>query len=243
VKSFNLNEANRILSEKNATERVVYGVERFGQRAVLLSSMQKTASVLMHCFYKLGLENEIVFVDTGFHFHETLRLRDEFMRKYKLNIMTVYPEMTPEQQEAEYTCKLYKTQHGQPTCCALRKARPFIEYMNREGKQLAFGGLRKEEGKARANLEILSEDPRFGGYRLNPILDWTEDMVDEYIQKHEVPTHPLHLHGYPSVGCQCCTTPVVAGENARAGRWRHLREDGKTGPIYCDLNFSDGSGI
>jgi len=121
MKSFNLDEANRTLSGKSVFERVVYGIERFGQSAVLLSSMQKTASVLMHCFYKLGLENEIVFVDTGFHFHETLRLRDEFMRKYKLNIMTVYPEMTPEQQESEHTCKLYKTQHGQPVCCALRK--------------------------------------------------------------------------------------------------------------------------
>jgi len=122
-------------------------------------------------------------------------------------------------------------------------AQPFIEYMNQHGKELAFGGLRKAEGKARANLEIISTDPRFGGYRLNPILDWTEEMVDKYIQEHKVPTHPLHSKGYASIGCQCCTTPVVEGEDARAGRWRHLRENGDTGPIYCDLNFSDGSGI
>jgi phosphoadenosine phosphosulfate reductase len=243
VKNLNINEANRALATKSVIERVVYGIDHFGQRAVLLSSMQKTASVLMHCFHRLGLENDIVFVDTGFHFYETLRLRDEFMRRYKLNVMTVYPEMTPEQQEAEYSCKLYKTQHGQPICCALRKAQPFIDYMNKQQKQLAFGGLRKEEGNARANLGILSYDPRFSGYRLNPILDWTEEMVDEYIRGHEISMHPLHSQGYPSVGCQCCTTPVEQGENARAGRWRHLREDGEPGPIYCDLNFSDGSGI
>jgi len=243
VKSFNLNEANRTLSGQSAIERIAYGVERFGKRAVLLSSMQKTASVLMHCFHRLGLEHDIVFVDTGFHFYETLRLRDEFMRKYKLNIMTLYPAMTPEQQEAEYSCKLYKTQQGQPVCCALRKAQPFLDYMNQKQKQLAFGGLRKQEGNARANLEILSEDPRFHGYSLNPILDWTEEMVDEYIREHQVPTHPLHLQGYPSVGCQCCTTPVEENEDARAGRWRHLRAEGEAGPVYCDLNFSDGAGI
>jgi phosphoadenosine phosphosulfate reductase len=243
VTTFNLAETNQELAKKNALERMAYGIEKFGQTAVLLSSMQKTASVLMHFFYKLGAENDIVFVDTGFHFHETLRLRDEFMRCYKLNIMTLYPEQTPEQQEAEYSCKLYQTESGQPMCCALRKADPFINYMNQQGKRLAFGGLRLEEGKARANLDILSKDPRFGGYRLNPILDWSEEMVDKYLLEHEIPTHSLHLEGYPSVGCQCCTTAVKAGEDARAGRWRHLRDEGEGGPIYCDLNFSDGSGI
>jgi len=242
MKRFNLEEDNKALARKSAIERVAYGIEKFGQGAVLLSSMQKTASVLMHLFHELGSDNDIVFVDTGFHFHETLSLRDEFMRKYKLNIMTLYPEMTPEQQETEFSCKLYKTKSGQPICCDLRKAQPFIRYMNKQGKQLAFGGLRRKEGKARANLGILSADPRFVGYRLNPILDWTEDMVDEYIMERDIPRHPLHSEGYLSVGCQCCTTPVELGENARAGRWRHLR-DGGEGPIYCDLNFSDGSGI
>lgn len=242
MKRFNLEESNRILAKESALERVAYGLEEFGQGAVLLSSMQETASILMHMFHKLGSENEIVFVDTGFHFHETLSLRDEFMRKYKLNIMTLYPEMTPEQQEKEFSCKLYKTKSGQPTCCDLRKAQPFIKYMNDQNKQLAFGGLRREEGKARANLKILSLDPRFGGYRLNPILDWTKDMIDEYLSENDVPRHPLQAKGYLSVGCQCCTTPVKQGEDVRAGRWRHLREDGE-GPIYCDLNFSDGSGI
>lgn len=241
--SFNLKEANQALAEMNAIERTAYGIEKFGQGAVLLSSMQKTASVLMHIFYRLGVENDILFVDTGFHFHETLSLRDEFMRKYKLNIMTLYPDLTPEQQEIEYSCKLYQTERGQPICCDLRKGQPFINYMNKMGKQLAFGGLRRAEGKARANLEILSVDPRFKGYKLNPILDWSEAMVDEYLQKYEILAHTLHSKDYPSIGCQCCTTPIKTGEEARAGRWRHLREEGAEGPVYCDLNFSDGSGI
>lgn len=243
MKRFNLEAINRTLAEKDAVERVAYGLERFGQGAVLLSSMQKTASVLMHIFHRLGAENDIVFVDTGFHFHETLSLRDAFMRKYKLNIMTLYPKLTPEQQEAEYNCKLYKTEKGQPVCCAQRKGKPFIDYMNQQGKQLAFGGLRKAEGDARANLGILSEDPRFNGYRINPILDWTDEMVDAYLLGHEILTHSMHSEGYPSVGCQCCTTPIKAGEDARAGRWRHLREKGEEGPVYCAMNYSDGSGI
>jgi len=238
-----LEKTNQMLAEQDVIERVAYGIKTFGSDAVLLSSMQKTASLLMHCFYRLGAENDILFVDTGFHFHETLNLRDDFMRRYRLNIVTLYPELTPEQQEEKYTCKLYKTEQGQPTCCKLRKSDPFIRYMNDQNKSLAFGGLRREEGNARANLDILSIDPRFGGYRLNPILDWTEEMVDNYLEKHEVPIHPLHAESYPSIGCQCCTTAVAPGEEERAGRWRHLRDDGKSGPVYCDINFSDGGGI
>jgi len=239
----NLEKTNRMLAEKSALERVAFGIEQFDQGAVLLSSMQKTASVLMHLFHRLDAKNDILFVDTGFHFHETLRLRDEFMRRYRLNIMTLYPDMTPEQQEGEYRCKLYQTERGQPICCDLRKAQPFIKYMNEEKRRLAFGGLRRAEGKARAQLDFVSVDPRFNGYRLNPILDWSEEMVDAYLQEHDVPTHTLHESGYPSVGCQCCTTPVRTGEDARAGRWRHLRGEDDSGPVYCELNFSDGSGI
>ena len=73
--TFSIEKANEDLQEKTPLERIVYGIEHFGKGAVLLSSMQKTASVLMHFFYRLGVDNEILFVDTGFHFHETLRHR------------------------------------------------------------------------------------------------------------------------------------------------------------------------
>lgn len=238
-----LEKSNEILNQKSALERVAWGIEQFGAGAVLLSSMQKTASVLMHMFYELKTGNEILFVDTGFHFHETLALRDEFMRKFGLNIRTLYPVLTPEQQEEQYGCKLYRTVEGQPVCCDIRKGQPFIRHMKRSGHQLVFGGRRSAEGSGRKNLSILSEDPRFKGYSLNPILDWTGEMVDQYLSEHKVPVHSLHSLCYPSIGCQCCTSPVLEGEDPRAGRWRHLREDGRQGPAYCGINFTDGSGI
>jgi phosphoadenosine phosphosulfate reductase len=238
-----IRKANEALKEKNALERIEYGISQFGTRAVLLSSMQKTASVLMHIFHELGADNEILFVDTGYHFHETLQLRDEFMRKYKLNIKTLYPTLTPEQQEERYRCKLYQTAEGQPLCCDIRKGQPFLRYMKQEGNQLVFGGRRREEGNGRASIEFISEDPRFRGYNMSPIADWTRDMVTDYLSEHNVPVHSLHSLCYPSIGCQCCTTPVMEGEDARAGRWRHLREDGRNGPAYCGINFTDGSGI
>lgn len=241
--TFNIEKANEYLQEKTALERIAYGIEHFGKGAVLLSSMQKTASVLMHFFHRLGVDNEILFVDTGFHFHETLGMRDEFMLKYKLNIFTLYPALTPEEQEEKYSDKLYQTVEGQPVCCELRKAEPFINYMNKQGHKLVYGGLRRSEGKTRANLKIVSEDPRFGGFKINPILEWSDKMVEDYLLENDVPVHPLHAISYPSIGCQCCTTQVMEGEDTRAGRWRHLREEGQEGPEYCEMNFSDGAGI
>ena len=238
-----LQKTNELLTDKSPLERIEYGISQFGKGAVLLSSMQKTASVLMHMFHRLGADNEILFVDTGFHFHETLQLRDEYMRRYGLNIKTLYPTLTPEQQEEQYRCKLYQTSEGQPVCCDLRKGQPFLRHMKREGHRLVFGGRRREEGSARANIGIVSEDPRFGGYNLNPIVDWTRDMVADYLSENKVPVHSLHSLCYPSIGCQCCTTPVMEGEDERAGRWRHLREVGRKGPAYCGINFNDGSGI
>ncbi len=241
--TFNIEEANEFLRDKTALERVAYGIEKFGSKAVLLSSMQKTASVLMHFFHKLSVTNEILFVDTGFHFHETLALRDEFMRKYKLNIVTLYPDLTPEQQEEMYHSKLYQTSEGQPVCCDLRKGQPFINHIIKQEHKIVFGGLRTAEGNVRGNLKIVSEDPRINAFKINPILEWSDQMVENYLLKNDVPVHPLHAMSYPSIGCQCCTTPVQEGEKARAGRWRHLREEGHDGPEYCEINFSDGAGI
>jgi phosphoadenosine phosphosulfate reductase len=238
-----LNRANAELLGRDALGRMSWAAETFGAGAVLLSSMQKTSSVLMHLLHRLGLGIEVLFVDTGFHFHETLALRDEFMRRYKLDIRTLYPEHTPEQQEERFGCKLYRTTDGQPICCDLRKGKPFIDHMVTAGRTAVFGGLRRAEGGARGRLTAIAADPRFGGYRVHPIVDWDDAAVEGYLAEHGVPTHPLHGRCYPSVGCQCCTTAVRPGEDARAGRWRHLRDGEGAGPSYCGINFSDGSGI
>lgn len=234
---------NEKLQCSTAEERIRWGVDALGQDAVLLSSMQKTSSVLMHHFHRMGLENEILFVDTGYHFRETLQLRDEFMRRYKLNIVTLYPELTLEQQEKKVGRKLYPYVDGQKECCRRRKTAPYIHHMKQFGRQLVMVGVRGCEGGQRAGLNLLVEDSRTRGYSLHPIYDWTDGQIEEYLKGNDVPVHPLHTQNYPSIGCECCTTPVSPDENPRAGRWRHLRETGDTGPEYCRMLFSDGAGI
>jgi len=236
--------ANAVLGTLDARERIRWATRILADDVVLLSSMQRTATVLMHMFHDLGLPNEILFLDTGYHFFETLRLRDEYMRRYRLNLVTLYPEISIEAQEAKHAKKLFACADGQPECCRLRKEAPLLAHLESKTTPLLVNGLRREEGGQRAQLEPLSPDPRTGGYQLSPLCDWTDDMVRAYIAEHELPAHPLHDRGYPSIGCYPCTTPVAPGEDPRAGRWRHLRPPATDeGPKYCNLNFTDGGGI
>ena len=101
--------ANAALEPLSALDRIRWAVDTLGDSVVLLSSMQKTAVVLMHLFHRLGLSNEVLFVDTGYHFFETLKMRDEYMRRYRLNLVTLYPASTIEEQETLHGAKLFAT--------------------------------------------------------------------------------------------------------------------------------------
>jgi phosphoadenosine phosphosulfate reductase len=242
--SDDLKAMNQALAELPARERLDWAANTFGERLVLLSSMQKTASVLMHMVADLGLAIPVLFLDTGYHFFETLRLRDEYLRRYRLNMITLYPELTTEEQEARHGKKLFTCLDGQPECCRLRKEAPLLAYLKPIASPVVTNGLRREDGGRRASLPALSLDPRTDGYQFSPLYDWTAAEVRAYIDAHHLPVHPLHEQGYPSIGCYPCTTAVRPGEDPRAGRWRHLRPaEGAAGPQYCNVNFTDGGGI
>lgn len=236
--------ANAALGPLSALDRIRWIIEANAGEVVLLASMQKTAVVLMHLFHRLGLENEVLFVDTGYHFIETLKMRDEYMRRYRLNLVTLYPTSTTEEQEQLHGGKLFSTVAGQPECCRMRKEAPLLAHLQTKRAPVLVNGLRRVEGGRRGNLKPLAEDRRTGGYQLSPLYDWTDADVQAYIADHGLLVHPLHAAGYPSIGCSPCTTAVQPGEDARAGRWRHLRVlKGNSEPAYCGINFSDGSGI
>lgn len=234
--------ANRQLVELTATQRIRWAVDQFGEHAVVLASMQKTSSVLLHLLGAMQLRNEVLFVDTGFHFAETLAVRDALASRYDLNVVSLHPELTPAQQREKFGFELYNYVDGQPDCCQMRKETPFLMHMRSRRHRLVMLGLRREEGGARRNLKPLELDPRYGGYALHPLVDWSAMDIEAYLLEHDVPVNALHARGYPSIGCSVCTTPVAPGEDERAGRWRHLRGNGGQ-PQYCGINFSDGGGI
>ena len=236
--------ANAALEPLSALDRIRWAVGRLGDDVVLLSSMQKTAVVLMHMFHRLGLGNEVLFVDTGYHFFETLKMRDEYMRRYRLNLVTLYPASTIEEQERVQGGKLFATIAGQPECCRMRKEAPLLAHLKTKRAPTLVNGLRRAEGGKRRNVKPFAEDRRTGGYQLSPLYDWTGADIAAYIAEHDLLVHPLHAASYPSIGCYPCTTPVQPGEDDRAGRWRHLRVlNADQAPEYRRINYSDGGGI
>lgn len=227
----------------SAEERLAAVDRHYGDGALMLTSLQKPSGVLMHMIHRLKLSTYILFVDTQFHFQETLDLRDEFAKRLNLEIHTAYPELNPEEQEKKYGCLLYNFVDGQPTCCNLRKEEPFLRVAGeRKVKALISSLMRAEDGK-RKNIKPIAWDARLSCPVYHPIYDWTEEQLEEYTRANDVPVHALYAKGYPSIGCWPCTTPIYPGEDKRAGRWRHLRQADGSQPQYCNINFGDGGGI
>lgn len=211
----------------------------YGNRVIHLSSMQKTAGVLMHMIYRTGARANIVFIDTQLHFPETLAVRDKFREKYGLEIVTVQPDITPQVQNKIYGTELHRFIDGQPLCCHLRKELPLKKAVERFQAKALITGLMRAEGNGRSQVPAVSSDPRIKCTVFNPLFDWTSSQIEDYLRRHDVPVHSLYGQSYASIGCAPCTTPVNPGEDDRAGRWRHLRVSNGCQPLYCNINYSD----
>lgn len=145
-------KTHKMLESLTAEERIKWAVATFSDDVVLLSSMQRTSVVLMHMVHTLGLPNEFLFLDTGYHFTETLQMRDEYMRRFRMNIVTLYPELTIEEQETHYGKKLFSSADGQPECCRLRKEVPLLRHLATKKCPVTINGLRRAEGGKRVDI-------------------------------------------------------------------------------------------
>ena len=174
----------------------------------------------------------VLFVDTGVLYPETLETRDRLSAEYGLNIRTLTPEKTMAQQTTELGV-LYLTAEGQKQCCELRKSEPLDAV--RDEYDALVSSLRRSDGGARGSCPILSVDTRLNVLRVNPLVNFTDEQLAEYISDNNVITNPLHEQGYATIGCNRCTTPVLPTEPKRAGRWRHLGQ----WAVYCGINPTD----
>ena len=225
-------ELNRTFEDRTPQELLLWAVETFGARVGALSSMQKSGNAICHMIQALSLDLEVVFVDTGVLFPETLDTRDRLISEYNLKIRTLTPDKSMAEQTAEKGI-LYLTPDGQKECCELRKSAP-LDKVKGEFDAL-ISSLRRSDGGARGACPILAVDTRLNCIRINPLVNFTNDQLADYISDNSVITNPLHEQGYSTIGCNRCTTPVLPAEPPRAGRWRHL------GPwsVYCGINPTD----
>ena len=230
-----LKDINDTLDDHSPQELLSWAGDMFGSRGGILSAMQRAGSVVCHMAHALGLTMDVVFVDTGVMFQETLDTRDRIQKEYGLPVLTLHPDQTMDEQTHDLGI-LYLTKEGQEQCCELRKTAPLLKAKGRY--DCLIGSLRRSEGGARGRVPILAVDPKMNCVRVNVLANLSDQDLEHYITHHKVIINPLHHQGYDTIGCNRCTTPVLPGEPPRAGRWRHL------GPwaMYCGINPTDVKG-
>ncbi len=205
--------AGRTLESAPAPEIVRWAVQTFGARFAVASSMQD--AVLVHLASQVTPGIDVLFLDTGYHFVETLGTRDAVAATYDVNLITVTPRQTVAAQDTSYGPQLHD--RNPDLCCGLRKRAPLDRALAHYDAWAT--GLRRVEAPTRAGTPVVSYDARRGKVRVAPLATWNDQDVEDYIAEHGVLINPLLTAGYRSIGCAPCTRAVTAGENPRAGRW------------------------
>lgn len=205
--------AGRDLEEAPALEVLRWASDTFGARFCVTSSMED--AVVAHLASRAAPGVDVVFLDTGYHFPETLGTRDAVAEVMDVRVITLTPRQTVAEQDAEYGPRLHDRDPDR--CCSLRKVQPLQQGL--AGYHAWATGLRREESPTRATTPVVGWDERRQKVKVAPIARWTQQDVDAYVAEHGVLTNPLLTDGYASVGCAPCTRRVRAGEDARAGRW------------------------
>jgi phosphoadenosine phosphosulfate reductase len=203
---------------------LAWAVEQFGSSWCVASSMAD--AVLPHLASRALPGVDVIFLDTGYHFAETIGTRDAVAATLPVTVKTITPAQTVAEQDAQYGARLYERDPDR--CCALRKVAPLASAL--EPYRAWASGLRRDEAVTRRNARVVEWDAKRGMVKLNPIAAWTQDDVDAYIADNGILVNPLLYDGYGSVGCAPCTRRIVEGEDARAGRWAG------TGKVECGLH-------
>ena len=192
-----------------------WAVAEFGRRVEIASAFGAEGVVLLDMAARTARDLRLFILDTGFLFPETLELAAKVERRYGIRVERVTPEITAEQQAELYQPALWN--RDPDLCCNLRKVEPLRRKLS--GLKAWVTSIRRDQTVARRNIAKVEWDANFDLVKINPLADWTHEMVWSYIRTHDLDYNPLHDRDYPSIGCMNCTRPVLAGEDRRSGRW------------------------
>ncbi|EMQ94571.1 Phosphoadenylyl-sulfate reductase [Xanthomarina gelatinilytica] len=194
----------------SATNRIKELYKDFDVKDVMLtSSFAATSAFLLKLFSEVNTNQKVFFIDTGYHFEETLKYKEKLEQLYNLNVTSI----TAIKEEHEFTTKDETWKKNPDFCCSINKVRP-LETIKKQYK-VWVSGLMEWQSDHRASLDIF--EMRGEILKFYPLLDITKEQRDAYIEKHQLPFHPLVAKGYHSIGCSHCTAP---GED-RSGRWNN----------------------
>ena len=196
-----------------AEDIIEWAAATFGERFCITSSMGD--AVLAHLAAKVVPGIDVVFLDTGYHFVETIGTRDAVEATMDVNLLTITPVQSVAEQDATEGVDLFRTDPDR--CCSLRKVQPLADALG--GYDAWATGLRRAETHHRIIAPVIGWDAKKQKVKVSPIARWSDEQVERYIADHGVLVNPLVYDGYPSIGCAPCTRRVAPGEDARSGRW------------------------
>jgi len=206
-------QAAASLDGASAQELLQWTEDTFGTDFIVASNMQD--GVLVHLAAQVHPGVDVLFLETGYHFAETIGTRDAVEAVYGVNVINVQAEASVAEQDAAEGKDLFARDPGR--CCALRKVAPLKKSL--AGYKAWVTGIRRVESPTRANAPLISFDEAFGLVKINPIAAWSDDDMQAYIDKHSILVNPLVDEGYPSIGCAPCTAKPAPGSDPRSGRW------------------------
>jgi len=199
-----IEEASARLEEADPAQIIDWAVIRFPGEVALAGSFQD--AVLIDIAVGVDPRIEVIFLDTGFHFPETLAYVERLRRLYDLNLVVTHPEVALD----EYSC-------GSSRCCEFRKVVPLARALR--GRSAWITGLKRVDTPERAAAPVIGWDAGRNMVKVNPLAAWNDDDMEAYIADHDLPRHPLNYAGYVSIGCAPTTVPVPEGRHPREGRW------------------------
>ena len=183
---------------------------------VVASNMQDAVLIDLAANVRPGVP--VLFLDTGYHFAETIGTRDAVEAVYDIHVLNITPEHTVAEQDELLGKDLFARQPDE--CCRLRKVAPLSKALR--GYSAWVTGLRRAETSTRANAPLISFDEAFKLVKVNPLVAWSDQDIADYIDEHDVLVNPLVYEGYPSIGCAPCTAKPANGADPRSGRWQGL---------------------
>lgn len=225
LSAYKLEKFSQKLEEKTPKEIIEWTVDRYSPYIAMSSSFQTQSMPLLHIMSQIAPDMPIFFIDTGYHFWETLMFRERLAEEWKLNIVDLY-------RDSRWDVFVHQRMRSLPLedpnlCCFMHKVQPMQKAL--KGYKAWISGIRRDQTSVRAHAKIL-EMQEDGLLKINPLLNWTKKDVQNYIEEHNLPKHPLFERGYRSVGCAPCTIAIGVNDDERSGRWA-----GK-GKVECGLH-------
>lgn len=208
------------MEQKTPQEILTWAISEFAPSIAMSSSFQTQSLPLLHMTTRILPEMRVFFLDTGYHFWDSLMFREKLTREWHLNVVNLYRDPTWDVFRRRFGRELPQVDPN--LCCFIHKVQPMQKAL--QGLRAWITGIRRDQTQTRAQAHIL-ELQADGLIKINPLLNWNRTHIAAYATLYDLPYHPLLEKGYRSIGCAPCTRAVLPGEDERAGRWAGM---GKT---------------